>query len=161
MRISRVQMLMEIAHVAAKRSTCHRKNVGAVVAKGGHVVSIGYNGAPSGAEHCLGSSCPLNDQGGCQKSVHAEINAMYFANLSNKTNSLSGMDIYSTAMPCPGCCKSIFNKYMRRVFYQESYRDDSGIKFLLENNIEVYRTTPGGFIISERTGHLIHPEDLR
>lgn len=52
MRISRDQMLMEVAQAIAKRGTCSRKQVGVVVARDGRVLVTGYNGAPAGMPHC-------------------------------------------------------------------------------------------------------------
>lgn len=74
MRTTRPQMFMEIAHAVARRSTCMRLNVGAVIVQGRSIVSIGYNGAPSGAPHCLGNACPGKLV--CRETIHAEDNAL-------------------------------------------------------------------------------------
>ena len=73
-RISRHLMFMEIAHTVAKRATCMRLNVGAVLVADRQIVSIGYNGAPSGAPHCAGNECPGKHH--CHETIHAEVNAV-------------------------------------------------------------------------------------
>ena len=73
MRISRDQMFMDIAEVIAKRSTCLRNNVGAVIVESHNIVAIGYNGPASGCEHCTISTCLGK---GCSRSIHAEENAI-------------------------------------------------------------------------------------
>ena len=74
MRIGRHQLFINIAREMAKRSTCFRLNVGAVVTSENNLVSCGYNGAAPGEPHCQGNDCPLSDEGGCISSLHAESN---------------------------------------------------------------------------------------
>lgn len=162
MRISRFHMFMNMAEVAAMRSTCQRGNVAALVTQGNDILAMGYNGPPSGDPHCLGNDCVLSDTGGCSRSIHAEANAISRARLKLKS-SLEDCDVYCTYSPCLECAKLIFNAYTNRFFYRYSYRLTDGLEFLLKNSrsMGIYRISPAGYIISERTGRNIAAEDIR
>lgn len=163
MRISRPQMWMDVAEVAARRATCFRGNVGALVVKDNDVLAIGYNGPPSGQAHCVGT-CPVGDTGGCVRSDHAEKNAINRATTKLGAGSkLHHCDVYCTYSPCLKCAEIIFNNYTNRFFYRYSYRDPAGLQYLLDSteSMGIYRVTPAGFIISERSKNIIAPEDLR
>lgn len=125
MRISREQMFFEIAKIVSLRSTCLRKQVGAVIEKKGRVVSIGYNGVVGGEAHCSELEC---EGAGCNKSVHAEMNAIAFA--AREGVSLKGSTLYVTLSPCINCAKIIVNSGIKEVKYLEKYRDVEGIEFL-------------------------------
>lgn len=141
MRPSRQQMFMEIAHVVAKRSTCFRLNVGAVVVVNDRIVSIGYNGSPPGDAHCAGNECPGVQPGKCP-TIHAEVNA-----LSYLPNGVSAEDIYTTHTPCSRCAERMIDYGVNRVFFDIPYRDPAGIDFLIAHNVEVYQVTPAGYVI--------------
>lgn len=130
-RISREEMLMEMAITASKRSTCLRKDVGAVIARDGRVLSVGYNGAPSGQPHCTPQTC--NTSAPCERAVHAEANAIAFA--AKAGISTDGAELYATVSPCPYCAKLIINSGIRKVWYLEEYRDKSGIHLLTLSGI--------------------------
>ena len=162
-RISRFEMWMQMAEVVAKRSTCYRGSVGAVVVYDRTILSIGYNGPPAGEVHCKGNSCERNSNGGCQRSIHAEINALNRIDPQDyywKRNA-PVLDIYVTDSPCIDCSSKIITNHVKRVFYRRPYRLREGIEELLEKRIEVYRMTPSGYIISELSGMIIEPEDLQ
>ena len=124
MRISRDALYMEMAKLMAKRSTCLRKQVGAVVVKDARIVSTGYNGVPSGYPHCDEGKC-----GGCSISIHAEMNAIAFA--AKEGVSIKGSTLYCTMSPCINCAKVIVNSGIVRVKYEEEYRDREGLEFLM------------------------------
>lgn len=176
MRISRFHMFLNIAEVAATRSTCSRANVGALVVKDNDIVSIGYNGPASGEPHCIGSGCAVG--GKCVRSIHAEKNAVDRAirklNQQRKRmtsqeirdfggDGMARSDVYCTYSPCIDCARMIFNNYVGRFFYRYSYRDPEGLKFLIANapSMGIYRITPSGIIISERSGNIVAAEDIR
>src|SRR5215831_10652027 len=77
-RITRWQAFMQTAEVWSRRSTCMRRNVGAVIAVNDRIVSVGYNGAPPGEPHCDGKTCIPPGCIGCARAVHAEINAIKY-----------------------------------------------------------------------------------
>jgi dCMP deaminase len=121
-------MLMDIARVVAQRSTCNRLSVGAVIALDARVISMGYNGPPSGISHCN-----HDDGAPCDAAVHAEANAIVFAarhGLSTQNTSL-----YVTHMPCPRCAQLIINSGIRSIQWGIPYRDDSGIDLMIDAGI--------------------------
>lgn len=136
MRISRDEMLMEIAYVVAKRSTCNRLQVGAVLAFDGRVVSIGYNGSRPGHPHCTPGSC--NPDHRCTRTIHAEKNAINWARLTG-IEDFSNMVLYVTDSPCPDCAKYIVDAGIRIVYYSREYRLTDGIECLKLNNVKVSR----------------------
>jgi dCMP deaminase len=147
-RITRQQLFMEIAHSAAKRSTCFRGNVGAVVVIRNNVVSIGYNGPAPGEDHCTGGEC---GQTGCVRSIHAEVNAVRRCFPVDPR----GADVYCTHAPCENCASELIGAGIDRVFYCHPYRLTGGLSRLLAAGKDVYRITPNGDIIEELTGRLI------
>lgn len=142
MRPTRQQLFMEIAHVVAKRSTCFRLNVGAVVVVNDRIVSIGYNGAPAGEPHCAGNDCPGVKPGHCP-TIHAEENALKYA----PPPTGAPRDLYVTHAPCEGCANLCLFYGVRRLFFNIPYRDTSGIDNLTEEGIEVYQVTPAGYVV--------------
>lgn len=127
-RPTRAEMLMEVASVVAKRSTCNRLAVGAVIALDARVISMGYNGPPSGISHC-----DHHNGSPCDAAVHAEANAIVFAarhGLSTQYTSL-----YVTHMPCPRCAQLIINSGITSVQWAIPYRDDSGVDLMLDAGI--------------------------
>ena len=151
MRISRNQLWMGIAELAAKRSTCYRGNVGCLIVHDNRPVGLGYNGPPSSEEHCQGNDCPTRTDGGCLRSVHAEVNA-----LNRVTISATNMDMFVTSSPCPKCAAIIIdNGNISRVYYQSPYRIKLGIEELVNEGIEVYRFSPSGYLVEELTGQVL------
>lgn len=130
-RLTRDQMLMAMAHVAAARGTCNRLSVGAVITFESRPVSIGYNGAPSGAPHC-GNDC--NEHNPCKNTIHAEDNAIRWARAFG--TSLNGATIYITDSPCRECAKKIVEAGIRRVVYDRPYRDLASLGVLSQAGVE-------------------------
>ena len=132
-RISRDELLVSVAKLVAKRSTCDRLAVGAVLANEGRIISMGYNGAPSGMPHCHPSICDQAKP--CTRTVHAEANAIAFA--ARKGIETEGATMYCTHSPCNDCCKLIINAGIKKVVYWESYRDAKPLTLLSEAGVEV------------------------
>lgn len=139
---------MDMARVMARRSTCSRNAVGAIVALDGRVLSSGFNGAARGLPHCDHTCncehqrCEVHDHeywctsiGGCEISVHAEANAVAFA--ARHGIALLGSTLYATLSPCVKCAQLIVNVGVQRVVYDRSYRDPSGVNLLVESGITV------------------------
>lgn len=126
MRITRDEMLMEIAKVVARRSTCNRAQVGAVIAQDGRIVSTGYAGAPSGLPHCGPETCDTSTP--CTRTVHAEAGAISYAARSGIR--LEGATLYCTHCPCIDCAKLIINTGIKRVIYDQAYRKTEGLELL-------------------------------
>lgn len=156
-RISRHQMFMQIAEVASRRSTCFRRNVGAVIVANKNIISIGYNGPASGEPHCTGNGC-ADPTRGCQRAIHAEINALDRARDDRvfKTSQLWSM--YCTESPCDDCARAIVDSPVAEVFFLNQYRLVEGLNKLLLGGVMVWRMTPSGYIINYRTGELVELE---
>lgn len=126
-----------IAHEVAKMSHARRLQVGAVIVKDDRVISMGYNGMPAGWEN----NCESTQEDGTLKTrpevLHAESNAV--SKLAKSNDSGDGADIFVTHAPCMECSKLIFQSGIRRVYYSQDYRDDSGIKFLKQSGVEVIK----------------------
>lgn len=153
MRISRQVMFMEVARTVAKRSTCFRLNVGAVIAVDNRPVSWGYNGTPPGAEHCAGNMCPGKD--GCHLTIHAEDNALRFVPQSVQ---LLHKDMYVTDSPCLDCAQKILKARVYRLFFATPYRDTAPLELLHINGIEVYQVMPSGYVIDWKTRRIVEIE---
>lgn len=137
-RPDRDEWLMSIALLTAKRSTCSRAQVGAIVVNEGRIISTGYNGAPSGMDHCshevTGDYEASNTQG-CMVSVHAEANAIAAAAKLGISTSDSVM--YTTLSPCYTCSQLIINAGIKEVVFLDQYRDRTGIDLLRKGNVTV------------------------
>ena len=120
---------MELAVNLAKRSHCIKRHVGAVLAKDTRIISIGYNGPPSGTHNCdeewAEKGCPRDSKGGCSLAIHAEQNAILYA-VKNQT-SVEGATLYVTLSPCLACSRIIFSMGITRVIYLNSYAEYKGI----------------------------------
>lgn len=134
MRITRDQMLMEIAEVVAKRGTCSRLQVGAVISKGGRIITTGYNGAPAGLPHC--DHISTTNTSGCKTAEHAERNAIAWA--ARHGLALDGAELHCTHAPCLDCARSIINAGIIRVFYLHPYRIVDGVDLLGDAGIRVF-----------------------
>jgi dCMP deaminase len=119
-RASWDQYFMDIAKVVASRSTCSRKQVGAVLVRDRTILSTGYNGSIRGMPHCDEVGHMLESDH-CVATIHAEQNAIIHA--AKNGVAIDGSDLYVTASPCWSCFKAIANAGVRRVVYGEFYRD--------------------------------------
>lgn len=159
MRPTRPQMFMEIAHVVAKRSTCMRLNVGAMIVQDRRIVSIGYNGAPAGAPHCAGNECPGKHH--CHETIHAEDNALRHlpAGLRTRNNRVAELDLYVTDSPCEACFEKILDHHahVRRIFFANPYRINDHL-IGHGRDIGIYRVTPAGYIVDWETKELVDVE---
>lgn len=120
---------MTLAAVAATRSTCLRRRVGAVIVRDGQIISTGYNGAPKGTPHCAETGClrgrlniPSGERQEMCRGSHAEMNAI--AQAASVGVSASGAELYCTHSPCAFCSKAIINAGISRVVYLYSYPDE-------------------------------------
>jgi len=141
------EYFMEIANVVAKRSTCLRQKVGALIVKDKHILSTGYNGSPRGMEHCLDVGClrdEMNIASGTRhevcRAVHAEQNAIIQCALHGA--STEGATLYCTHQPCILCTKMLINAGIRRVVFGQDYPDEESMRYLRKAKIEVVRFNP-------------------
>jgi dCMP deaminase len=135
---------MSIARMVATRSTCLRRQVGAVLVKDKRILATGYNGAPAGLRHCEEVGCLRKDASvpsGMRhelcRGLHAEQNAIIQAARHGIT--IKGSTLYCTNKPCVICSKMIINAGIERIHHQEDYDDPLADQMLCEAGIEVLR----------------------
>jgi dCMP deaminase len=133
-RIGWHQYFMNIARQAATRSTCDRKNVGAVIVRDRTILSTGYNGSIRGMPHC-NEVGHLMEADHCVATIHAETNAILQA-AKNGVN-INGAEIYTTASPCWNCFKMMANAGIQRIFYGEFYREQRSLEVAKTLGIEL------------------------
>ena len=115
---------LRIATEWSKLSYCKRKQVGAIIVRDRMIISDGYNGTPSGFENC----CEDNDGLTHWYVLHAEANAIL--KVAHSTQTCENATLYITLSPCKECSKLIHQSGIKRVVYQNGYKDTSGIDFL-------------------------------
>ena len=134
---------MEMAELTAKRSSCLRRHVGAVIVKDKHIIATGYNGAPRRVPHCEELGGCLRQQMGVPsgqrhelcRAVHAEQNAIIQA--ATLGVSIEGGTIYVTHQPCSVCAKMIINAGISRIVVKEGYPDELAVEILEQAGIRV------------------------
>lgn len=139
---------MEMARVAAKRSICLRRSVGAVIVKDKRILSTGYNGTPKGLPHCEEVGClreqlkvPSGQMHELCRGIHAEQNAVIQAAVHGV--SIDGAAIYCTHQPCVVCTKILINAGIRRIVYFNPYPDALAAEILkAANTVELVAWTP-------------------
>jgi dCMP deaminase len=139
---------MEIAGIVAKRSTCMRRTVGALIVKDRQILSTGYNGAPSGLKHCVEVGCIRAERGVAPgerhelcRGLHAEQNAIIQAAYHGVP--ITGSLLYCTHHPCSLCVKMIINAGITQVIYLEGYPDDLAVALITESGIIVRQVQTG------------------
>ena len=125
---------LEITQVVAKRSTCLRRQVGAILVKDKHILATGYNGAPQGLAHCEKVGClrkamniPSGERHELCRALHAEQNAIIQAAVQGI--SIKDSTLYCTASPCSLCAKMLINAGVERVVYRGVYPDEMALAF--------------------------------
>ena len=129
---------MQMAELTAQRSTCLRRNVGAVIVQNKHIIATGYNGAPRGLAHCeeLGGclreklGVPSGKRHELCRALHAEQNAIIQA--ATLGHSIEGASIYITHQPCVICAKMIINAGIDKIVVKEGYPDELAMEILEE-----------------------------
>jgi len=140
-----VNVYMDVAERFAQLSSARRLHVGAIVVKDDRIISIGYNGMPSGWDNNCEDVVQHSDDTVTLKSkpevLHAETNAI--AKLAKSTESGDGAVLFVTHSPCLDCAKLIFQSGIRSVFYRDSYRSTDGTTFLERSGVEVTQVKKG------------------
>ena len=131
---------MKTAEVFAELSSARRLHVGAIIVKDDRIISIGYNGMPSGWDNNCEDE--LKWPNGDIKFLttkpevlHAETNAI--AKLAKSTESGNGATLFVTHAPCLDCAKLVYQSGINSVFYRNSYRTDDGLQFLEKAGVQV------------------------
>ena len=160
-----IDLYMDWAKRCAELSHARRLHVGAVIVKDDTVISYGYNGMPAGWDNNCEDIVYDTGAGGWispeefqtmypyteydedadeeyryglktkPEVLHAESNAI--AKLAKSNNSGLRADLFVTHSPCLDCAKLIYQSGIRRVYFNENYRNDAGINFLQKSGVEV------------------------
>jgi len=142
-RVSWDDYFLNIANVTKTRSTCLRRQVGAVVvSQDKTILTTGYNGAPKRCKHCDETGCmrqvlkiPSGERHEICRAAHAEMNAV--AQAASKGICLEGSTIYITNAPCVICAKIMINAGIKKVVYSDPYPDSLAKTLLQEAGIKV------------------------
>jgi len=138
---------MEICHVVAERSTCLRRQIGALLVSDRRILATGYNGAPKGLRHCAEVGClrtrlgiPSGERQELCRGVHAEQNAIIQAAVYGIA--LQEVTLYCTIQPCITCAKMLINANVKRIVYEGTYPDELAVQFLEEAGVKLVRWPP-------------------
>jgi len=138
---------MGITRLVATRSTCKRRQVGAILVKNKRILATGYNGAPSGLPHCLDIGClreqehiPSGERHELCRGLHAEQNTIIQA--AYYGTSVKGSTIYCTNLPCSICMKMIINAGINKIVYEEGYPDYLSEIIQKESKIKIQQYQP-------------------
>lgn len=142
------EYFMDICDIVAKRSTCLRRSVGAVIVKDKHILTTGYNGAPRGLDNCLElGQClrqemkiPSGEKHEICRGAHAEQNAIVQA--AYHGIKIQNATLYCTYMPCVLCAKLAINAGIKRIVFKNFYPDDLAVQLLNESEIELVLFNP-------------------
>jgi dCMP deaminase len=144
-----IDAYMKTAEVFAELSSARRLHVGAIIVKDDRIISIGYNGMPSGWDNNCEDGYPISPWKEEHEKelnatytlktkpevLHAETNAI--AKLAKSTESGANATLFITHAPCLDCAKLVYQSGINNVFYRNSYRSDDGIRFLEKAGVQV------------------------
>jgi dCMP deaminase len=135
---------MDIARLVARRATCTRRAVGAIVVKDRRILATGYNGAPSGVRHCSEVGClreqldvPSGERHELCRGIHAEQNAIIQAAYHGVR--IKGAKLFCTNLPCSICAKMIINAGIACIVYENGYADTLSQEMLAEAKVELVK----------------------
>ncbi|MEW5866709.1 MAG: cytidine/deoxycytidylate deaminase family protein [Bacillota bacterium] len=138
------EYFMEIARIVASRSTCLRRQVGAIAVRDRRILATGYNGAPSGLAHCGEVGClrtewdvPSGERHELCRGLHAEQNVIIQAALHGI--SIRGATVYCTNQPCVLCAKMLVNAGISEIVYHGEYPDQLAADILREADVKTRR----------------------
>jgi dCMP deaminase len=137
------EYFLQIAHQVRKRSTCLRRQVGAILVKEKRILATGYNGAPKGLEHCVDTKdciresedVPSGERFELCRAVHAEQNTV--AQAAFYGVKVEGSTLYTTTFPCVTCAKILINAGVVEIVYHSGYPDELSQQMLEESGIVV------------------------
>jgi len=136
-----INAYMKTAETFAELSYANRLHVGAIIVKDDRIISIGYNGMPSGWDNNCEDLIQYSDDTTQLKTkpevLHAETNAI--AKLAKSTESGLGATLFVTHAPCLDCAKLVYQSGINSVFYRNSYRNEDGIQFLEKAGVKIQK----------------------
>ena len=135
-----IDAYMDVAQRFAQLSSATRLQVGAIVVKDDRIISIGYNGMPTGWDNCCENTVQHHELGTCTtvskaEVLHAETNAI--AKLAKSGESGLGATMFVTHAPCIDCAKLVYQSGIATVYYKNKYRSTQGLEFLNKSGVEV------------------------
>jgi dCMP deaminase len=141
MKQKHIEAYMKTAEVFAECSTAKRLHVGAIIVKDERIISIGYNGTPSGWDNNC-EDIKINNDGDYvtvtkPEVLHAETNAI--AKLAKFDGSGSGSILFVTHAPCIDCAKLVFQSGISSMYYRNSYRNNDGVDFLAKAGLIIWQ----------------------
>jgi dCMP deaminase len=125
-RISWNEYFIEITKLIAKRASCPRKQVGALIVKNNKIIASGYNGSPKGMLHCSTAGCIIKNNH-CTRVIHAEMNALLQAGKESQDAKL-----YCTCLPCEICFKLCIQAGIKEIIYLEDYNKED-VSYWIDN----------------------------
>lgn len=141
------EYFMAITKLVAKRSTCLRRSVGAILVKNKRILATGYNGAPAGLKHCEEVGClressaiPSGVRHELCRGLHAEQNVIIQAAYHGIP--IAGATLYCTNKPCVICSKMLINAGIETIYYEEGYDDPLSDQMFAEAGLKVVRLNP-------------------
>lgn len=136
------EYFLRITKEVAGRSTCMRRQVGALLVRDKRILATGYNGAPRGLRHCYDVGClreeqnvPSGERHELCRGLHAEQNA--FLQAASFGVSSEGSTLYATVYPCSLCAKMAINAGVKRVVTLGDYPDKLAKDILIEGGVVV------------------------
>ena len=137
-----IETYMDVAESFAKLSSAVRLQVGAIVVKDDRIISIGYNGMPSGWDNACEDTFHHHELGTCTtvtkaEVLHAETNAI--AKLAKSSESGLGATMFVTHAPCIDCAKLVYQSGIDTVYYKNDYRSTQGLDFLTKSNVNLVK----------------------
>jgi dCMP deaminase len=148
MKSKYISAYMQTAQIFANCSTAVRLKVGAIVVKDDRILSIGYNGTPSGWDNNCEEvvEVKVNDSRYNYDNftkelktkpevLHAEMNALM--KLAKSTESGDQATMFITHAPCMDCAKGIYQAGIKSIYYRTSYRDVAGVEFLEKCGVKI------------------------
>lgn len=141
------EYFLQVARLVSTRSTCLRRQVGAVLVRNKRIISTGYNGTPTKLEHCGTVGClriklgiPSGQKYEICRGLHAEQNAIINAALCGTTT--DGATLYATNQPCVACARMLINAGVVRIVHQGNFDDALALEMLAEAGIPVEEIKP-------------------
>jgi dCMP deaminase len=138
------EYFLQLARQAATRSTCLRRQIGAVLVRDKRVLATGYNGAPRGVGHCLEVGClreqlgiPSGERHELCRAIHAEQNAIIQAAVHGVA--IDASMLYCTHQPCILCAKMLINCGVKEIHYLEGYPDALSLEMLEEAGVSLHK----------------------
>jgi dCMP deaminase len=132
-----IDAYMDVAERFGKLSSARRLNVGAIIVKDNRIISIGYNGMPTGWDNNCENELTEGKLKSKPEVLHAETNSIAKLAQSNE----SGLDstLFVTHSPCLECAKLIYQSGITTIYYKHEYRSKEGVDFLEKCKLNVHR----------------------